>query len=115
MLESHDLDAAVAFYEQKLGFSCTHRMGAEWVRLARDQVAIMFTRRFSQRTSPQPVMTGGLYLYTDAVDAWWADMNEKKVPICYEIETFEYGMREFAIYDCHGYMLQIGQEVGEAP
>ena len=27
-----------------------------------------------------------------------------------EIETFEWGMREFAIYDNNGYVLQFGQE-----
>jgi len=33
------------------------------------------------------------------------------VRICYPIETFEYGMREFAIYDNNGYLLQFGEAV----
>jgi hypothetical protein len=31
--------------------------------------------------------------------------------VCYPLETFNYGMREFAIYDNNGYLLQFGQEV----
>jgi len=35
-----------------------------------------------------------------------------KVRVCYPLENFEYGMREFAIYDNNGYLLQFGQETG---
>jgi hypothetical protein len=35
--------------------------------------------------------------------------------ICYLIETFEYGTREFAIYDNNGYVLQFGQELQAEP
>jgi len=30
------------------------------------------------------------------------------VKVCYPMEDFFYGMREFAIYDNNGYMLQFG-------
>jgi len=36
-----------------------------------------------------------------------------KVEVCYGIENFHYGMREFAIYDNNGYLLQFGQDVAE--
>ncbi len=36
-----------------------------------------------------------------------------KSKICYSIENFEYGMREFAIYDNNDYVLQFGQEIKE--
>jgi hypothetical protein len=29
--------------------------------------------------------------------------------VCYPIEDFHYGMREFAIFDNNGYLLQFGQ------
>ena len=35
---------------------------------------------------------------------------KSKSRICYSIENFEYGMREFAIYDNNGYLLQPGCE-----
>ena len=40
----------------------------------------------------------------------WNEVKEN-VKICYPLETFEWGMREFAIYDNNGYMLQFGQEI----
>jgi hypothetical protein len=33
------------------------------------------------------------------------------VKIAYPMEDFEYGMREFAIYDNNGYMLQFGAPI----
>ncbi len=33
--------------------------------------------------------------------------------ICYGIENFGHEMREFAIYDNNGYVLQFGPEIGE--
>ncbi len=33
--------------------------------------------------------------------------------ICYGIENFDHGMREFAIYDNEGYVLQFSLEIGE--
>jgi protein involved in sex pheromone biosynthesis len=36
------------------------------------------------------------------------------VKIVYETENFEYGMREFAIYDNNEYIVQFGQYIDEA-
>jgi uncharacterized glyoxalase superfamily protein PhnB len=44
------------------------------------------------------------------VDAIWENIKES-ANICYPIETFDYGMREFGIYDNNGYLLQFGQEI----
>ena len=33
--------------------------------------------------------------------------------ICYPLEDFAYGMREFAIYDNNGYVLQFGEVIAE--
>ncbi len=34
-----------------------------------------------------------------------------KARLCYDIETFPWGMREFAVYDNNGYILQFGEEI----
>lgn len=52
--------------------------------------------------------TGSLYLRCDDVDAWWLRLRDV-ARVCYPIETFDYGMREFGIYDNNGYLLQFGQ------
>jgi len=60
-----------------------------------------------------PVMTGALYMRCDDVDAAWARVKNA-ARVCYPIEDFDYGMREFAIYDNNGYLLQFGHETPEA-
>ena len=52
------------------------------------------------------------YFNVNNVVRLWEDLKDK-VKVCYEIETFEWGMKEFAIYDNNGYLLQFGQPVDE--
>ena len=54
-----------------------------------------------------PAFTGSFYFDIDDVTALWADLKDR-VKIAYPMEEFQYGMREFAIYDNNGYMLQFG-------
>lgn len=54
--------------------------------------------------------TGSFYFRTDDADGLW-ELLKDKTRICYPIENFESGMREFAIYDNNGYVLQFGQPV----
>lgn len=54
--------------------------------------------------------TGSFYFNTNDVDGMWAELKDRTT-ICYGIEDFEHGMREFAIYDNNGYILQFGQEL----
>ena len=52
---------------------------------------------------------------TDPILMLGADDRQQKVkdkaPVCDGIETFNQGMRPFAIYDDNGYMRQFGQEI----
>jgi len=57
-----------------------------------------------------PHFTGSFYINTNDVDAWWDKLKQTDY-IYYGIENFEYGMREFAIKDCNGYILQFGQDL----
>jgi len=54
--------------------------------------------------------TGSFYFNTDDVDSLWEKLKDK-ARVCYGIEDFFYGMREFAVYDNNGYLLQFGQEI----
>lgn len=54
--------------------------------------------------------TGSFYFNTDDVDELWVELKDK-ARVCYDIENFEYGMREFGIYDNNGYLLQFGQPI----
>ena len=54
--------------------------------------------------------TGSFYFVVDNVDELWNQVKDD-CEVVYEIETFEWDMREFAIYDNNGYILQFGQEI----
>ena len=115
MLRTPDLRRTIAFYTEVLGFTCdsvSEDWG--WAALSCDGVAVMFSGLNAHEGDLAPAFTGSLYLRTDDVDGFWRRLKDR-ARVCYPIEDFEYGMREFAIYDNNGYLLQFGQEIaGEA-
>ena len=109
MLRTGDLQGTIAFYTEVLGFACAAHDGAwGWASVARDGVEIMLSGLNAHEGDVAPAFTGSLYLRTDAVDALW-DALKDRARVCYPIEDFPYGMREFAIYDNNGYLLQFGE------
>ncbi len=110
MLTTLDPKATAEFYETRLGFTCKARSEDwSWVTLERNEVRVMIARPNDHEPFDKPIFTGSLYLYTDDVDGAWQQLKDK-AEVCDPIEDFEYGMREFAIYDNNGYVLQFGQE-----
>jgi catechol 2,3-dioxygenase-like lactoylglutathione lyase family enzyme len=113
MLRTTDLKGSIEFYTKILGFACD---GASedwgWASVKRDNVCIMFALPNAHEPFDQPVFTGSLYIHASDVDALWTRLKDL-VRVCYPIEDFEYGMREFGIYDNNGYLLQFGQEMPE--
>ena len=73
-------------------------------------VAIMIAKPNEHTPYDKIGFTGTFYFTTDDVEAMWAKVKDKG-SICYGIETFDWGMREFAVFDNNGYMLQFGQEI----
>lgn len=111
MLETKDVKATVDFYTQILGFSCdsfSEEWG--WASVSKDKINLMFSFPNTHRNFSEPVMSGSLYLNTGNVDSLWNELKDK-CKVCYPIENFEYGMREFAVYDNNGYLIQFGQEI----
>lgn len=114
MMITNDLDGTIDFYEKKLGFKCINKTES-WAYLECDAVEIMLTTPNKHVPFVKPEFTGSFYFYPDEVDKLY-DQLKNNVPIAYPLESFEYGMREFEIYDNNGYMLQFGnQEHHNAP
>ncbi|MBT8266531.1 MAG: VOC family protein [Bacteroidia bacterium] len=110
MLEVENMNETIAFYESTLDFKCVGRDGNSWAVIQKDDISVMFSARFNKEEYPHTMLTGSLYIYTDDIDVIWQILKDK-VTICYPIENFAYGMREFAIFDCNGYRIQFGQEL----
>ena len=111
MLRTKDLDATVKFWTDRLGFRCDGSSEEDgWASLCRDRVSVMIATPNVHVPFETPAFTGSFYFNVDNVAALWADLKDR-VTIAYPMEDFEYGMREFAIYDNNGYMLQFGTSV----
>ena len=102
MLETDDLKRTIEFYTKTLGFECDAAYpdadNPAWASLTKDGVVIMFSARNAHSTVATPTMTGSLYFNPDDVDAAWEKLKDKTV-VEYPIESFDYGMREFAVRD----------------
>ncbi|PWN58518.1 bleomycin resistance protein [Chryseobacterium viscerum] len=111
ILWTENLDETIAFYMNILGFTLMDRNDDwQWASLRKDEVLIMLSQP-NQHENPASIgFSGSFYFNVNDVDALWEDIKAK-AKVCYEIETFEWGMREFAVYDNNGYRLQFGQAV----
>ncbi|MBP7416626.1 MAG: VOC family protein [Pyrinomonadaceae bacterium] len=113
MMTTEDLPGTIDFYTNILGFSCGEfNEDWGWATLWIDDTAIMIARPNEHVAYDKIGFTGTFYFTTDDVDSMWTKVKDK-ARVCYGIENFEYGMREFAIYDNNGYVLQFGQEISE--
>ena len=111
MLWVPDVKATVTFYTEVLGFTCDNSSDEwQWASVSRDAVVFMLAAPNEHMPYTAPAFTGSFYIRVDAVDEMWNYLNSK-VEIVYPIDNFEYGMREFAIRDNNGFMLQFGQEI----
>lgn len=111
LLRTRDLDASIAFYVDRLGFALRRRSDADgWASLERDGIELMLAMPNAHAGDAEPGFTGSLYFRLDdaeAVDRLWASL-QGKARTCYPPETFPHGMREFAVHDDNGYLLQFG-------
>jgi uncharacterized glyoxalase superfamily protein PhnB len=113
ILWTNDLKGTIHFYKQILGFELDeYREEWGWCHMHKDEVNIMFALPNEHTPYDKPYATGTFYLYVDEVDELWLQLKDT-VEIIYPIDNFEHNMREFAIKDNNGYMLQFGRELKE--
>ncbi|SEW07082.1 Glyoxalase/Bleomycin resistance protein/Dioxygenase superfamily protein [Chryseobacterium wanjuense] len=113
VLWTERLDETIGFYTQFLGFILQEKNDDwQWASLEKDGVQIMLSKPNEIENFNGIGFTGSFYFNVNNVDELWEDLKTK-AKICYEIETFDWEMREFAIYDNNGYILQFGQHINE--
>jgi uncharacterized glyoxalase superfamily protein PhnB len=111
MLRTLDLPATIDFYTRVLGFRCiAHEPDVEWASLEREGIGLMLSGPNASEGDTRAHFTGSLYFEVSDVDALWAQVRDRAA-VSDELETFDHGMREFAIRDNNGYLLQLGQAV----
>lgn len=111
MLYTTDIEGTIKWYTENLEFKCTsHSKEYGWANMHHDKVTIMFCLPNAHMPFQKPVFTGSFYFNTADVDILWMKLKDK-VKVCYPIKDFDYGMREFAVFDNNGYLLQFGKEI----
>ena len=84
-----------------------------WGQVIKDGIRIMFGKPGDFAQHGKSAFTGSIYLNVDDVESLWQKLKDAPF-ILYPLETFEYEMKEFAIKDINGYILQFGQDVSGA-
>ena len=111
MIWTDKLEETIEFYVNTLGFICgEYNKDWNWASLHKDEAEIMMAAPNEHTVFEKPIFTGSFYINVDQVEELWSNLKDK-CKICYEIEDFPWGMREFAIYDNNGYTLQFGQDI----
>lgn len=115
-----DVNSTIAFYRDKLKFelnmSVPEHGELSWALMKRDNVEIMFQSRESAgRAIPllkNKEAGGSLTLYIEmenVVELY--DTLKGNVALLEDLHTKPYGMREFSIQDCNGFILTFAEEV----
>jgi hypothetical protein len=105
VIRSEKVGETVSFYSTVLGFTVAEKNDDwNWVSLYRDKGEIMISKPNFHAEFSKPVFTGSFYFRMDKVMQLWIELKDK-VRTCYPLESFNRGMREFAIYDNNGYIL----------
>ncbi|MBC7884496.1 MAG: VOC family protein [Saprospiraceae bacterium] len=108
---TEELEETIEFYTGMLGFICGERNDDwGWAALNHGDTEIMIAKPNDHTPFEKPGFTGTFYFNIDDADALWTQIRHK-VKVVYDIENFEWGMREFAIFDNNGYTLQFGHEI----
>ena len=110
MLKVNDLAETIEFYTGMLGFKVENRWKG-WCMLRCEGGALMFYDKVGLDSPPgAPSMTGVLYFNPTDVRALWEQLKGT-TKVEWELREMAYGMLEFAIRDCNGYILSFGQGI----
>jgi len=113
MLWTTDIKSTIDFYENNLCFQLDNYSEEwGWCSMHKDAVNIMFSLPNEHLPFEKSLCTGSFYFHVDDVNEIWEKLKKSSF-VFYPLEDFEYGMREFAILDNNGYILQFGQELGQ--
>ena len=108
ILASLNLDETEDFYQDKLGFTKVSRYEG-YLIMRRDDVSI----HFWICDDPHIAESTGCYVYITGAQALYAEYDAQGVihPNG-KLHDTDYGIREFAVLDCHGNLLRIGEIIG---
>lgn len=104
-----DLDEAIDFYTNKLGFQLVFKWGEPPTMAG---VNLDHTQIFLERGEPSPK---GCYLYfvINDADAFYEFHRNNGVEVVAPIADRDYELRDYAVRDLHGYVMSFGHRLQE--
>ena len=113
MLWTENLQETIDFYTNTLGFICDDKNDEwGWAAMHHGDIDVMVAKPNEHTPYDKIMFSGSFYFTLENVNELWEELKDK-CTIAYPIENFEWEMREFAIFDNNGYMLQFGQDISE--
>ena len=111
ILPVDDLDRALAYYQDCLGFDLAWTWGdpPTTASVCRDDVEINLSRRGPN--GPRGVTA--VYIRVDDVDDYYAECHKHGATITSPLTDQPYGMRDFAVTDPSGNKLDFGEAIVE--
>ncbi|MEM9368187.1 MAG: VOC family protein [Planctomycetota bacterium] len=100
-----DVDAAIRFFTQKLGFRQEFRFG-DYAGVERDECLLHLSLVGNPNTGA--LGSASVYLFCDDVDAIYEDLVQRKVVVLSEPKDYAYGMRDFVVADADGNRFTFG-------
>jgi uncharacterized glyoxalase superfamily protein PhnB len=105
-----DLQETIAFYKDRLGFT------EEWFYgdpptdggCRRDELRMLFGKASGPLTGIGDL---SLVLFVTDVESVYEEMKQRGIKILQPLALYDYGIKEFAIQDCNGYMLRFAESI----
>jgi predicted enzyme related to lactoylglutathione lyase len=109
-----DVDRAVEYYRNRLGFECeVYGEPPDFVVAKRDQATILMALcREPERIVPNWTIVDNVwnaYIRVDDVESIYAEVQKRGAPIDYTIYDAPSGFREFGVQDPDGHDIAFGQ------
>lgn len=101
-----NVDAALKFYTEILGFTEDFRFG-EYAGIKYGEVFIHLSQNHADMKPPG---SGAIYIFCDEVDAFYAEIKAKGCDTRTEPQDWPYGMRDFIVIDIDGNQVSFGCE-----
>ena len=114
-----DIDRAVAYYRDRLGFTCElYGEPPDFATADRDGVTILLALADEpERLVPHWHIVDNMwnaYIRVDDVDAIYAEVQERGAGIDYTIYNAPHGFREFGVQDPDGHDIAFGQRLSDS-
>ena len=101
-----DLERAIAFYQDMLGFATVFHNPAVFALLRREGVRIGL-----QHANKRPPGTGNCYIWVEDIRSVYRELRDKGVSFEGDIaQRDEYDLTDFVIHDLDGNFIDIGGE-----